>query len=757
MNAGAVIAGRYTIEKEIGRGGMGAVFIAHDQKFGERVALKLAAASGLSYTEFKARFQREARIGNRLGRSEGFVRALDWGELDGTQLYLAMDLVDGARSLDLTTGTLTERMVRLATAARLVATAHAKGVIHRDLKPANLLVASDARVFLADFGLAKVKGEHEETGAAATGVVTRSGIGMGTPAFMPPEQYEDTASVDERADVFALGVMLFVALTEKLPYDGMPSAIQKRHVRVQEGIDKPPRPGDIVPGLPPALEQLCLDALELDPRKRIADAGVFANRLGEAMTVAVGAETLREVKTGEVKTEGRERVPKGSRILSVLSVVGVLIVLAVIRHLAATPIVPPPPSNPPVAPQPQPVPQPPIAPQPQPVPQPPITPPPPPVSQPPPPPPPIAPQPTIPPPPPPPPPHRPVFEDVTLAEGVVLVPQELVARLGASPARGLADVFVAVKDSSAEAKPSAAQPIISVKEEQLLTHLVIAAPGATVRVDNKGDVETTVRIGKSTVVTIPARRSNTFKATTTPGFQRVRVEWNESTDEGWLAVSSNPHVTTTKAGGKFSFAGPVPAVAGTVTLQLWHPTLGEGVVSLVKSHEAPRIDLEAKWFRLPLEGKVIVEGGAKDADLSGYVVELVGVKGDLEPRPRSIKVGKTCEPPVLIARPGDSLEVANESDTNIFLDIWPVDAHQTRKIKLATSKVVTIGFARLGVVCVTDDATAVTDASGRFSFASAPAIGHKVRVWHRTFDKPWEGELDASRSPVELRLPAPKK
>src|SRR5689334_6231413 len=140
MKAGTVIAGRYTIERELGRGGMGAVFVAKDSKFGGRVALKVASVSGLAFDEFKERFAREARIGHRLGRTEGFVRALDWGELDGTNLYLAMDLVDGASSLDLANGPLRERLERLIRGARLVARAHALGVVHRDLKPQNFLV-----------------------------------------------------------------------------------------------------------------------------------------------------------------------------------------------------------------------------------------------------------------------------------------------------------------------------------------------------------------------------------------------------------------------------------------------------------------------------------------------------------------------------------------------------------------------------------------------------------------------------------------
>src|SRR5262245_30160589 len=199
MKPGDRVAGRYTIERELGRGGMGTVFLARDEKLAAPVALKISAAGGLSYDELRERFRREARIGGRLGVAEGFVRALDWGELDGSRLYLVMDLVAGARPLDLKSGTLPERLEELASAARLVAIAHAKSVIHRDLKPENFLVGGDGRIRLADFGLAKVVGESDPETAGS--LVTRSGMGLGTPAYMPPEQFEDAATADASSDV----------------------------------------------------------------------------------------------------------------------------------------------------------------------------------------------------------------------------------------------------------------------------------------------------------------------------------------------------------------------------------------------------------------------------------------------------------------------------------------------------------------------------------------------------------------------------
>jgi formylglycine-generating enzyme required for sulfatase activity/serine/threonine protein kinase len=265
MEEGALVAQRYVVQRRIGAGGMGAVYLARDEKFGERVALKISTADG---EEFRRRFQREARIGNKLGKEPGFVRALDWGELEDQSLYLAMDLVEGARPLDLETGPLENRVARLRDAARLVAQAHRQGVIHRDLKPANLLVGSDGQVRLSDFGLAKIVGEKEEQRAA----LTQQGAMMGTVLYMPPEQFKDAGAVDARADVYALGVMLFSVLARTLPYEGGLATVIQKHERVLTGEQAAARASKVRAGVPPELDDLCARAMALDVDKRLATA-----------------------------------------------------------------------------------------------------------------------------------------------------------------------------------------------------------------------------------------------------------------------------------------------------------------------------------------------------------------------------------------------------------------------------------------------------------------------------------------------------
>ena len=275
MEPGTRLAERYRIERTLGRGGMGEVYVAHDDRFDSRVALKVARASGALHDEFRARFIREARIGNRLGRTDGFVRALDWGET-AEGLYLAMDLVEGARPLDLATGTLAERLARLESAAKLVVLAHERGVVHRDLKPANFLQDAAGHIWIADFGLAKAPGEPDSPGdGSAKSSLTQSGIGLGTPAFMPPEQFEDARSVDARADVYALGVMLFYALTGRVPFDGTPTAILRRQERVKDGKEPAPSPRALLPDLPDSLDSLCRRAIALVREERLETAQAF--------------------------------------------------------------------------------------------------------------------------------------------------------------------------------------------------------------------------------------------------------------------------------------------------------------------------------------------------------------------------------------------------------------------------------------------------------------------------------------------------
>jgi len=344
LKAGDRVSGRYTIERELGRGGMGIVYEARDEKFHALVALKVATADE---GEPRARFEREALIGNRLGKQQGFVRAFDWGELEEEKgLYLAMDLVPGARALDLARGTLAERLERFTRAARLVALAHASGIIHRDLKPANFLQASDGSLWLSDFGLAKARNEADASTAPS---FTRAGAAMGTPAFMPPEQFDDARAVDERADVYALGVMLHQALTGgRVPFEGGAGSIVQKQLAVSRGASPAPRPSLASPDVPPALDQVCARAIQLERSDRFASVQELLDALDAALGKSAAPPTLPPTHVSAGKPAERPRRRTGIGLI--LAVVVLSALLASAHHPPKVPAPSAPPDQPPVQP-----------------------------------------------------------------------------------------------------------------------------------------------------------------------------------------------------------------------------------------------------------------------------------------------------------------------------------------------------------------------------------------------------------------------
>jgi serine/threonine protein kinase len=275
LGPGDLVEDRYRIRRQIGSGGMGAVYSAEDTRFECEVALKITAAAGPVYEITKQRFMREARLGNLLGRAPGLVRVLDYGELEGGWLFLVMDLVVGATSLDLEAGSVEERLDRLEEAAELVAQVHRAGIVHRDLKPDNFMRDNEGQLWLADFGLAKRVGESAGADPSAGGL-TMTGMGMGTPYFMPPEQFEDAASASLPADVYALGTMLFFALAKELPFRGKSaSQILKQQITIQMGSKPAPRPSDHQPSVSADLEAVCIRAMDMEPERRHPDATHF--------------------------------------------------------------------------------------------------------------------------------------------------------------------------------------------------------------------------------------------------------------------------------------------------------------------------------------------------------------------------------------------------------------------------------------------------------------------------------------------------
>jgi beta-lactam-binding protein with PASTA domain/tRNA A-37 threonylcarbamoyl transferase component Bud32 len=262
--AGRLLDGRYAVTSRIAHGGMATVYLAMDTRLDRQVALKVMHAELARDEEFVRRFIGEAKSVARLSH-QNVVAVFDQGA-DGPFLYLAMEYVPGRTLKEV----LRER-ARFTPAAALdimsgvldgLASAHASGIVHRDVKPENVLLTADGRLKVADFGLARAQ--------AATGH-TRAGLLIGTVAYLPPEQVTGDAT-GPRSDVYSAGVMLFELLTGRQPFTGdTPIAVAYQHVNQDV-----PAPSSLVPGLPPAVDQLVLAATSRDPALRPADAGEFA-------------------------------------------------------------------------------------------------------------------------------------------------------------------------------------------------------------------------------------------------------------------------------------------------------------------------------------------------------------------------------------------------------------------------------------------------------------------------------------------------
>jgi tRNA A-37 threonylcarbamoyl transferase component Bud32 len=259
--------GEYRIEATLGRGGMGQVYRARHETLDRTCAVKILSAQLVADTIYRGRFLQEARAVARLSHSN-IVTVYDAGVIDGAY-YIAMQYVDGV--------SLTERMAQapltldevLAIAQPVAAAldyAHAQGLVHRDVKPGNILIRSDGHVFLADFGIARATTQDIR--------LTTSGVLVGTPAYMAPEQITG-GEVTAQTDIYQLGVTLFELLTGQSPYDERtPQALLLAHFQEQH------RPAhSLNPALSADISQVLDRALRKLPTDRYQTAGEFVGEL----------------------------------------------------------------------------------------------------------------------------------------------------------------------------------------------------------------------------------------------------------------------------------------------------------------------------------------------------------------------------------------------------------------------------------------------------------------------------------------------
>ncbi|WP_437722179.1 protein kinase domain-containing protein [Sorangium sp. So ce861] len=272
----SVVGGKYRLERPLSAGGMGSVWAARHINLGSPVAVKFMAPTFATSSTFLARFEREARIAASL-KSPHVVYVQDYGVDDDTP-YLVMELLQGE---DL--GTRLERVGRLSLAdatlilmqaGKAVRRAHEAGLVHRDLKPANLFLAraeeeQEEIVKVLDFGIVK------ETGVHLKEEVTRTGELLGSPHYMSPEQVRGEKDVDQRSDLWSLGVILFCAVTGELPFQGD----QLGAVIANILVAPLPSASTLAPDLPPAMDAFFARALARERAQRFQSIGEMIGEL----------------------------------------------------------------------------------------------------------------------------------------------------------------------------------------------------------------------------------------------------------------------------------------------------------------------------------------------------------------------------------------------------------------------------------------------------------------------------------------------
>src|SRR5581483_2036966 len=276
----------------IGRGGMGAVYKAHQKQLDRIVALKILPPGIGDDPAFAERFAREARALARLNHPN-IVTLYEFGQADGL-FYFLMEFVDGVNLRQLLQNGRIAPREALAIVPQIcdaLQYAHDQGIVHRDIKPENILVDRKGRVKVADFGLARLMGIEADAAAtagnpqnvSASAALTEAGKVMGTPSYMAPEQVERPLEVDHRADIYSLGGVLYQMLTGELPNQRIEPPSRKVHLDVR-------------------LDEVVLRALEREPRRRYQQASQIKEQVE---TIVAGTPASRPGQTGSAPAANR--------------------------------------------------------------------------------------------------------------------------------------------------------------------------------------------------------------------------------------------------------------------------------------------------------------------------------------------------------------------------------------------------------------------------------------------------------------------
>jgi serine/threonine protein kinase len=308
----------YRILEPLGEGGMGTVYLAEDTHLGRRVAIKFPSFGSDSH-DYRARFLREARAVSELNHP-GIATLFDYGETDEGRPFLVMELAKGRPLSELMEKgelNLQRAIAIVADVARALVEAHARGVIHRDIKPSNIMIDERGQVKVLDFGLAKQLNK-EFTGSAAPeaetllSTETRSGVVLGTPAYLSPEQATGGA-VDGRSDLFALGTLLYEAITGRTPFAG--NSFIEIAANVLHVDPKPPSKLNSL--VPRELDFITLKALAKQQAKRYQTAKEFISDLNsvQARLEQKSGQTLIRRSTASAFTRPSQTLSNLSQIL----------------------------------------------------------------------------------------------------------------------------------------------------------------------------------------------------------------------------------------------------------------------------------------------------------------------------------------------------------------------------------------------------------------------------------------------------------
>lgn len=317
---GTVLGGRYKIIEKIGEGGMAQVFKAQCTLLDRTVAVKVLRPQYASDEEFVTRFLREAQAAARLSHPN-VVNVYDVGR-DGETHYIVMEYVPGqtlkqvvVQHAPLSTGQVVSIAEQILLALRH---AHERGLVHRDVKPHNILITTDGRVKVTDFGIAR---------AASGSGITETGIVLGSVHYFSPEQAKGQA-VGVQSDLYSLGVLLYEMVTGKLPFEGdTPIAIALKQIQ-----EEPVPPHKHNPQLPGWLEGIILKAMHKDPEARYLSAEEMLQDLRRWQAVGEDATTVLKTVSPYRQEQAKKRNPKGSRWLKWIA--GTFIALFALAALA---------------------------------------------------------------------------------------------------------------------------------------------------------------------------------------------------------------------------------------------------------------------------------------------------------------------------------------------------------------------------------------------------------------------------------------